>query len=178
MEIFMNFVIYSYIGVMVILVLEYIKNRFMSNNSFWSLTFWGILTTFPHEFAHFIVALLTGARPTGLTIIPKKQLVNGVEYWTMGSVQAYINKLNGVFIGLAPLLWLLAGYFISKYYFLYFEANLINTIIFYITIYLCITNGIPSGQDLKVVFNSHWWLILIIIGGLLWQKKNIISILQ
>ena len=154
---------------------EYIRIRLLSKNSFWSLMFWGIFTTFPHELAHYLIALFTGARPKGLSLIPKKYQIENQTFWVLGQVEAYVNKINGVFIGLAPILWLFVGYFITKYFFYYFEFNLLNTIVFYIIIYLCIINGIPSIQDLRVVFDSHWWLIIILIGGyFLW--KNIIFI--
>jgi len=161
-----------------ILILEKIKNEFMSHNNFWSLAFWGILTTFPHELSHYIIAFITGAKPQGISLLPKKEIENGKVYWRLGYVSAYIGKINGFWIGIAPIIWILVGFFVAKYFFIWFEVNFINTLYFYFIEYLCIVNGIPSKQDLKVAFSSNLIvnLVIILIGGLIWIKINTIII--
>ena len=168
----MNFLIYSYISTIMILMLEKIRNMLMSSNRFWSLAFCGILTTFPHELAHYIVAFITGGKPEGISLLPKKEIENGNIYWRLGYVRAYIGKINGFWIGIAPIVWIIVGFLVAKYFFMYFEVNCMNTLLFYFIEYLCITNGIPSKQDLKVAFSSNLIvnLIIIIIGGLIWKK--------
>jgi hypothetical protein len=57
--------------------------------------------TLSHELAHFFAGLLTGARPTGLTVIPRRVGRN----WELGSVTfANLRWYNAAPAALAPLL--------------------------------------------------------------------------
>jgi hypothetical protein len=57
--------------------------------------------TLSHELAHFFAGLLTGARPTGLTVIPRRVGRN----WELGSVSfANLRWYNAAPAALAPLL--------------------------------------------------------------------------
>jgi hypothetical protein len=57
--------------------------------------------TLCHELAHFVAGLLTGARPTGLTVIPRRS----GGHWELGSVTfANLRWYNAAPAALAPLL--------------------------------------------------------------------------
>lgn len=76
---------------------------------YWILIWPGVVV---HELLHFIVGFLTMARPSGMTLWPIKQ--DG-GYYSLGTVSfRRINMLNGVFVGLAPLISLPMIWFISK----------------------------------------------------------------
>jgi hypothetical protein len=69
--------------------------------------------TLCHELAHFSVGLLTGADPTGLTIIPRRVGRSG-STWELGSVTfANLRWYNAAPAALAPLLVLLVPFAVA-----------------------------------------------------------------
>ncbi|WP_426115791.1 hypothetical protein [Massilia sp. PWRC2] len=73
---------------------------------FFVLTFAG---TVCHELAHVLVGLLVGARPRGVSLLPKKVSgAGGRLYWQLGSVTlSHLRWYNAAPAALAPLLLLL-----------------------------------------------------------------------
>lgn len=100
--------------------------------------------TIAHELLHFIAGLLTGARPVGLSVLPKKQ---NDGTWLLGAVT--FNNLrwwNSVPVGLAPLALIPLG----GWLFFYSTALPVNSVqgaILKIMTALCLISGWPSSQD-------------------------------
>ncbi len=163
-----------FFSLLTIIFLEKIKDRILYSKNMFLVMLMGLFTTLPHELAHYIVALILGGRPEGIYLIPKKIEKGGVIYYTFGSVKSYINGLTAFFIGFAPLLWLLAGFFLAKNWEI---KSFIDLETFFILEWIFITNAIPSKTDLKIAFSSGWaYIILILIGVAIWLKfgKNFI----
>ena len=157
--------IYLYLGIFILLMLNNVKHRLIYMQNFFGIFIMGFLTTLPHEAAHYLVAALLGGRPQGLSIIPKKVEYNGYVYWSFGNVRAYANKFTGFFIGIAPIIWLIAGYFLAKYYFLFFSLNEASILVFFIIEWIMIENGIPSREDIKEALKSSWGALFFIIAA-------------
>lgn len=113
--------------------------------------------TIAHELTHFLMGIVSGGKPRGFSVIPRRR---GKGY-VLGSVAlANIRWYNGLFIGLAPLLllpaaayliqWRVAGthpvVFPNEALWAYCAATLI---------YGCT----PSVQDLKIAAASSWWVV-------------------
>lgn len=69
--------------------------------------------TILHELAHFLVGVLTNARPVAFSVVPRR---TAADQWRLGQVSfANIRWYNAAFVGLAPLLILavplLAGWY-------------------------------------------------------------------
>lgn len=123
----------------------------------------GFLTTLPHEFSHYLIALILGGRPEGIYLIPRKVKAGEYIHWTFGSVNARINSFTGFFIGIAPVIYLVASYFLAKYYFLYFDWDFRNILIFFFIEWVLIENGIPSFDDLKIALSSYKGLFVFLV---------------
>ena len=112
----------------------------------WPLMF-ALLTlpgTIAHELLHFIAGLLTGARPVGLSVIPKQQPDGS---WHLGVVTfANLRWWNSVPVGLAPLALILLGGWL---FFYSATLPLISTqgALLKIVTALCLISGWPSQED-------------------------------
>lgn len=121
--------------------------------------FWQILVrlpgTFLHESAHFVVALLTGGRPAGFTIIPRRAADGAArQVWVLGSVTVTNPSVLAAFpSGLAPLLLLPAAWLLYRSWFLWFPPDLPHTLLLYIAVVVCCGSSLPSGRDLAVAFS-------------------------
>ena len=119
--------------------------------------FWLILCRLPgtalHELAHYLVALVTGGKPTGFTIIPRK--CGSGDNWVLGSVTLRRpSAFSSLPTGLAPLLLLPFAWIAFRNWFLWFPRDLAHTIFLYAAVCLCCCSSVPSAQDLRVAFSS------------------------
>ena len=149
----------TYLAIILIIFLINIKHKLLYSQNFFGIFIMGFLTTLPHEAAHYITAFILGAKPQGLSIVPKKVEYSGYVYWSFGNVRAYANKFTGFFVGIAPVIWLIVGFFIAKYYFYYFRTNTVSILGFFFIEWIMIENGIPSREDLKIAFRSFWGVL-------------------
>jgi hypothetical protein len=162
--------------------LSYIRYVYAQRNIY-LLSLFFIPATFLHELTHFIVGLITFAKPTNFNLLPKKE---GDSY-VLGNVNfENINFFNALFTGIAPVLLIVALYFLDKNNFAlykeichnYCHMDEFNLIAFFILVYInyiFIYSGIPSSQDFKVIF-SHpfgiifWGIIISIIFYIFFYK--------
>jgi hypothetical protein len=119
--------------------------------------------TFTHELMHWLVGLLSGARPGGFTIIPVKK----AGHWELGSVTLMrVRWYNAAPAALAPLLIILIplgvawwrtapGWHFQAFDLLIAFALAPQFLSFW-----------PSAIDWKIAWRS--WPYLIIIGAALW----------
>lgn len=114
---------------------------------------------FLHEFAHFLVALVTNGKPEGINLIPKKE-ANGD--WTLGYVMFEPSWWNAGFVALAPLLLLpLAS--VVLYQSLYPASGLETLVGGYLL--GCFARGaIPSRTDWKIAFRYPAGTAVIFVG--------------
>ena len=114
---------------------------------------------FLHEFAHWLVAVVTNGKPDGIHLIPKKE-ANGD--WTLGYVMFEPSWWNAGFVALAPLLLLpVAG--VALYHQLQ-PPTVTGTIV---GGYLlgCIARGCaPSRADWSIAFRYPIGTAIILLG--------------
>lgn len=65
-----------------------------------------IPSTLLHELAHYLLAHVTGSRPTPIDLVPRR---DGAE-WVLGSVVFHPKPLTAAFVALAPLLLLVPAW--------------------------------------------------------------------
>ena len=153
-----------FLGIVLVVFLNNIKHKLLQSKNYFLVFLMGFFTTLPHELAHYIVALILGGRPFGLYLFPKKVEAGGYIHWTFGSVNAYVNSFNGFFIGIAPIIWLVIGYFVAKYYFYYVDVSFFSVILFFLIEWILIENGLPSKTDLDIAFSSSVGVIIFFIS--------------
>lgn len=164
--------IWHFIGVVLIVLLSQFKNTLLNRGGVVSVFFWGLMDTLLHEISHWIIASITGGKPHGFSIIPKKIPyvdVNGNNrvLWDFGSVKSYVSFYNAVAIGMAPLIWLVGAFFTYIYYFDYMPNDIWwSILLFYWILYIFIANSIPSSQDFKVATAQGSWLFYLIFIGI------------
>lgn len=82
---------------LVAILISILLGRITVGPLFFLVAFPGVVL---HEFAHFLVALVLGARPTAINLIPKRDGPNG---WILGSVPFNACWWSSGFVALAPL---------------------------------------------------------------------------
>lgn len=153
-----NSLLYSLLAISIFL---YIFRKLESR--FWIFTIVTLPATILHELTHFIISLLTGGKPKGFSIIPKK---NTDGSYTMGSVTSYnVTWWNGFLIGLAPLLLIPISYFYLKYYIIEIKDFKLLAINLFI-IASMLEGSIPSSVDLKLSFQKSYIVLLGILISL------------
>lgn len=119
--------------------------------------------TMCHELAHFLVGLVTGARPASFTIIPRKKGRN----WELGSVTlTRVRWYNAAPAALAPVLIILIPFAVAWWrtrHGLHFQWIDLPIAFALAPQFLSFW---PSGVDWKIAARS--WPYLIIIGALAW----------
>jgi hypothetical protein len=102
-----------------------------------------------HELAHFLAGTLLFAKPTGFSIIPRRQ----EHGYRLGAVSFKgLNALNSLPVGLAPLGLIVVAFLSFQYWIIWFPPTLISTVAMYFTSFVLIYNSLPSMQDLKIAF--------------------------
>jgi hypothetical protein len=130
-----------------------------ARRSFWLLSLLVLPGTFCHELCHWGVGRLLNGRPIHFTVFPKR-VGRGL---VLGSVVfSNLNWYNAFFIGLAPLLLLVAAYGLflwrlgGKPEFGWTEAG----VVYFLANLLF--GAVPSWQDLRVAARSPiGWLLLL-----------------
>jgi hypothetical protein len=110
--------------------------------------------TVMHEMAHLMVALLTGGRPSSFNIWPKR--TGGG--WVLGSVNAVPTILSAAPTALAPLGWLVIGYYVIVYW--EFRPAWMPEYLIVVVLYACSAACTPSWQDIKVAIRNPFSLLL------------------
>ncbi len=158
-----------FIGVLLIIFLAATQGRTGRAGSFWLICY-ALPGTILHELTHFLVALVTGGRPCGFSIIPRQRegvLSDGStrRVWVLGSVSlGNAGIFSAVPTAIAPLGLIVIAWFLYRHWFSWFPADTSHTIFLYLVIYLFCYSAIPSRQDLKIAFSSFPGILL--YGGL------------
>ena len=121
-------------------------------------SFFVVLYCFPftimHEFSHFVAAFLTGGRPSSFTVWPRRS-ENG---WILGSVRSIPTLLSSAPTALAPLGWLVIGYYAVALWDL--RPLWIPEWMIVPIMYACSAASAPSWQDIKIALTHPLSLLL------------------
>lgn len=154
------------LGILLVISLTLLQRKLGRAGAFWQIC-WALPGTVLHELSHLVVAGITGGKPTGFSIIPRRA---GSRRWVLGSVTiSRPGPISALPSGLAPLLLNVAAYFIYRQWRNWFPADLSHTLLMYATLYLFCYASIPSRQDLNVAVSSPSGLFLYtVLCGAAW----------
>lgn len=161
---------HHFAGILLVILLAVLQGRVGRVGTFWQIC-WALPGTLLHELSHLIVAAVTGGRPVGFSIIPRREASRGSgERWLLGSVTvSNPGPVSALPSGLAPLLLNVVAYYLYLQWGSWFPADLPHTLLMYLAIYLFCYSSIPSGQDVKVALSSPVGLLLYgAVGGGVW----------
>jgi hypothetical protein len=139
------------------MVLGALHRRLSSSGSILALIYC-LPFTIMHELSHFMVALLTGGRPSSFRIWPRRT-ANG---WLLGSVTAEPTLLSAAPTALAPLGWLVIGYYLMVLWDL--RPVWVPEYLIVVVLYACSAACTPSWQDIRVAL-KHPFSLLLWSGG-------------
>ncbi len=167
---------WQFVGILLVIVLGHSEGRVGRIG-----TFWQILSTLPgtllHELAHLLVALVTGGRPTGFSVIPHTKdclTRDGTvrRRWTLGSVTIANPGMVSAFpTAMAPLFLNVAAWQLYCRWFSWFPRDPVHVLALYGTIYLFVSASVPSVQDLKIACSSLVGLALygtLLVAAVAW----------
>ncbi|MBV5329912.1 MAG: hypothetical protein JZU65_20175 [Chlorobium sp.] len=130
-----------------------IHRRLSSSGSF-VVVIYCLPFTLMHEMSHFVVALLTGGRPSVFSVWPRRS-ENG---WVLGSVSSAPTLLSAAPTALAPLGWLAVGYYSMA---LWDKRPVwIPDYMIMVILYACTAACSPSWQDIKVALTNPVSLLI------------------
>jgi hypothetical protein len=117
-----------------------------------------------HEICHLIVGIIFMARPSGICLLPERNIQDGG--WTLGTVGFNrITALNAVPIALAPLLLLGIAYELVIYWpTLIHSPSLLSTLGVYLALFVLSYDSIPSRQDIRIACN---WKSVLLYGSII-----------
>ena len=135
------------------IVMGWIHRRMSSSGSFFAILY-SLPFTVMHELAHFVIAFLTGGRPASFSIWPLR-ITGG---WVLGSVKAVPTIISAAPTALAPLGWLVLGYYLMTSW--SFRPVWVPDYTIVVVLYACSAACTPSWQDIKVAISNPFSLIL------------------
>lgn len=139
-------------------VMGAIHRRLSSSGSFWAILYC-LPFTVMHESAHYAVALLTGGRPSSFSVWPRR----AGNRWVLGSVAAVPTLISAFPTALAPLWWLVAGYFTLAFW--PFRPVWLPDYLIAVILYACTAACTPSWQDIRVALTHPLSTLLWGVAG-------------
>lgn len=143
--------IIGFLGVSV--VMGALHRRLSSSGSFLAILYC-LPFTVMHESAHFVVALLTGGRPSSFSVLPRR----AGGGWVLGSVSSVPTLLSAAPTALAPLGWLAVGYYLLLLW--DFRPVRVPEYLIVAVLYACSAACTPSWQDVRVAVRNPLSLLL------------------
>lgn len=124
--------------------------------------------TLMHELAHFFLAAVSGSRPTGISVIPKRTEGG----WTLGSVGFHPGFWTGALVALAPPLALipLADVIWQRYM---IGVKLTELMMLSYLVASCLWSALPSRVDWIIAFKYPAGLPL--VGIIVWMEILMLS---
>lgn len=129
-------------------------HRHLSSSASFIAILYCLPFTLMHELSHFVAAFLTGGRPSSFSIWPRR----AGGGWVLGSVNAVPTILSAVPTALAPLGWLVIGYYLLQYW--DSRPVWVPEYLIVVALYACTAACTPSWQDIKVAMRNPLSLIL------------------
>jgi len=146
-------------GVILFLALWGINRRAQASGIL-LLALWNLAGVILHELAHIVIGILLRARPTNISLIPRRR----GNIWQLGSVSfTRITAFNALPIALAPLILAGIAWLVSLNWYLWLNPSLASTLALYGVLFVLLYNAPPSRQDLRVACN---WRSLLLYGTL------------
>lgn len=127
-----------------------------------------LLGTSMHEISHFILAILSGSSPTGISIIPKRT----ESGWTLGSVGFHPGFWTGALVALAPPLALVPLADIIWHHYM-IDVDLPRLMMLSYLVASCLWSALPSRVDWMIAFKYPAGLPL--VGFIAWMEILILS---
>lgn len=145
------------IGFMIVSVVMGAIHRYLSSSGSSLAIFYCFPFTIMHETAHFVAAFLTGGRPSSFRIWPKRS----ERGWVLGSVRSVPTLLSTAPTALAPVGWLVIGY----YSMVFWEARpgWMPEWLIVVIVYSCSAACTPSWQDIKIALTHPLSLALWVV---------------
>lgn len=134
-------------------VMGALHRRLSSSGSFLAILYC-LPFTLMHESAHFMVALLTGGRPSSFSVWPRRTAGG----WVLGSVSSVPTILSAAPTALAPLGWLVIGYYLLLLWDL--RPVWVPEYMIVVVLYACTAACTPSRQDVTVAVKNPLSLFL------------------
>lgn len=135
------------------MVMGGVHRRLSSSGSFFTILYC-VPFTVMHELSHFVGAFLTGGRPSSFSVWPERK----GKRWILGSVNAVPTILSAVPTALAPLGWLVIGYYAMAAW--DFRPVWVPEYLIVVVLYACAAACTPSWQDIKVALTHPFSLLL------------------
>ncbi|MBJ6725667.1 hypothetical protein [Geomesophilobacter sediminis] len=163
--------LYHFAGILVVICLAVLQAQVGRAGALWQII-WALPGTLLHELSHLLVAAVTGGRPVGFTILPRREPEGG---WILGSVTiSNPGPISALPSALAPLGLNLAGYFVFTQWGRWFADDLPCTLLRYLAVYLFAYSSLPSRRDLLVALSSPLGVALygggaLLLGAYLWS---------
>jgi hypothetical protein len=124
-----------------------VRIKYKTYHSLWASALVNIPGTILHEMMHYLVGLFMNVRPCNFTVCPKKE----GDYYVMGSVGfRNVTWYNAVPASMAPLLLLVIGFYVNRYYLPKMTPTILNYTFYVLLQTIIIENSIPSSADFKV----------------------------
>lgn len=143
---------------LILLVIVLLKFKYATYSNIWLSALINIPGTILHESMHYIVGLITNARPTSFDLFPRK---DGFGNYIMGSVGFMnVTSYNAIPAALAPLLLLPMGFYFNRWYFQFADITLCNYLLYILLQTVIIENAVPSATDFKVGFSFPLGILL------------------
>jgi hypothetical protein len=152
---------HHFAGLLLVILLAVLQGRVGRIGPFWQIC-WALPGTLLHELAHLLVAAVTGGRPVGFSIVPRRDAAcaSGGR-WLLGSVTiSRPGPISALPSALAPLALNAAAYYLYRGWGRWFPLDLPHTLLMYAAVYLLCYSSIPSGQDIRVALSSPFGLLL------------------
>lgn len=133
---------------LILLVIVLIRLKYNTYSSMWASALVNIPGTILHELMHFTVGLVLNAKPCNFTVFPRRGPDGS---YVMGSVGfRNVTFYNAVPSAMAPLLLLVIGFMINRYYLPVMPLTAVNYILYVLLQTIIIENAMPSSADFKV----------------------------
>ncbi|MEI7815813.1 MAG: M50 family metallopeptidase [Desulfuromonadales bacterium] len=145
------------------LVLGAVHRRLSSSGSFLAILYC-LPFTIMHELSHFVAALLTGGRPSSFSVWPRRS-GNG---WVLGNVRFVPTLLSAVPTALAPLVWLVVGYYSMVLWDV--RPVWVPEYLLVAILYACTAACTPSWQDIKVALANPFSLLIYVAAAYIIAK--------
>lgn len=134
-------------------VMGAIHRRLSASGSFIAILY-SLPFTCMHEMSHFLAAFITGGRPSSFNLWPRRS----GKGWVLGSVNSVPTLLSAAPTALAPLGWLVIGYYSMALWNIrpvWMPESLLVGIL-----YACAAACTPSRQDFIVALTHPFSLLL------------------
>ena len=133
---------------LILLVIILMRLKYTTYRSMWASALVNIPGTALHELMHYTVGMVLNAQPCNFTILPRRG-DNGT--YVMGSVGfRNVTFYNAVPSAMAPLLLLVIGFYINRYYLPVMPLTATNYILYVLLQTIIIENAVPSSADFHV----------------------------